>query len=272
MNLASASVITKIAGNGTLGFSGNGSPPTAAELSDPTFALPTGPGDFLIVDAGNNVVRSVSAGSGGEGQQVSVSPAPLVITAVSETMAAGGPVPALAASYSGFENGDTAASLSLPPTLSTPATGASPAGSYPITAGGASAAHYSITYVPGTLTIISAPPPAVVEKVLIEKQKTGKHKTTKVIVLEFNEALTAADAQSLGSYTLATVPKSKKQKSKPVALSKASYSAAAFTVTLWTRKPLVLSPPLKLTVEAASLLDIVGRPLDGGTNYTTIVK
>jgi len=32
-------------------------------------------------------------------------------------------------------------------------------------------------------------------------------------------------------------------------------------VTLLTRKPLVLSPPLKLTITAAGVLDALGRPL-----------
>ena len=35
------------------------------------------------------------------------------------------------------------------------------------------------------------------------------------------------------------------------------------TVTLVTRSALVLNPPLKLTINAAGLLDSLGRPLDG---------
>ena len=78
------------------------------------------------------------------------------------------------------------------------------------------------------------------------------------IVLQFSEALDAADAQNLNAYTLATVPKNKKQKSKPVPLSGATYNSSAFTVTLLTRKTLALNPPLDLTVKAASLLDAAG--------------
>ena len=65
--------------------------------------------------------------------------------------------------------------------------------------------------------------------------------------------------------TLATVPKNMK-KSKPVQLSRATYNVAAFTVTLFTRKPLLLNPPLELTVKAASLLDALGRELDGNNS------
>ncbi len=63
-------VITTVAGNGSSGYSGNGGPPAAAELNQPTCALPTGPGTLLIADSGNNVIRSVSAGANAEGVNV----------------------------------------------------------------------------------------------------------------------------------------------------------------------------------------------------------
>jgi hypothetical protein len=62
----------------------------------------------------------------------------------------------LTASYSGFVNGDTAASLTTPPSLTTSATSASPLGTYPIAAAGASSNNYTITYGSGTLTITQA--------------------------------------------------------------------------------------------------------------------
>jgi hypothetical protein len=60
--------------------------------------------------------------------------------------------------YAGFVNGDTAANLSSPPVVSTTATAASPADNYAITVSGAADPNYTITFVPGTLTI--TPPPA----------------------------------------------------------------------------------------------------------------
>jgi autotransporter-associated beta strand protein len=68
-------------------------------------------------------------------------------------MVYGGTLPTLTASYSGFVNGDTSASLTTPPTLSTTATSASPVGSYKIDASGAVDPNYNISYVAGTLTI-----------------------------------------------------------------------------------------------------------------------
>ena len=64
--------------------------------------------------------------------------------------------PPLTVSYSGFVNGDTAASLTTPPTVATPATTASAVGTYPVTASGAGSANYTISYASGTLTVGAA--------------------------------------------------------------------------------------------------------------------
>ena len=63
------------------------------------------------------------------------------------------PLPTLTVTYTGLVNGDTPNSLSTRPSLGTTATASSPAGSYPITVGGAADPNYSISYVNGTLTI-----------------------------------------------------------------------------------------------------------------------
>ncbi len=56
--------ITTIAGNGTAGYSGDGGPATAAELSDPSGVAVDGSGDLFIADSGNNVVREVNLNTG----------------------------------------------------------------------------------------------------------------------------------------------------------------------------------------------------------------
>ena len=86
------------------------------------------------------------------------SPSPprrLTITANNQTKAYGAALPALTASYTGFVNGDTAASLTTQPTLTTTATASSHvAGNpYTITASGAVDSDYTISYVAGTLTV-----------------------------------------------------------------------------------------------------------------------
>ena len=86
---------------------------------------------------------------------LSITPAPLVITAVNQAKASGKANPALTVSYSGFVNGDTQASLTTLPTVSTTATTSSAVGTYPITATGAVDANYAISYVAGTLSVVT---------------------------------------------------------------------------------------------------------------------
>jgi len=64
-------------------------------------------------------------------------------------------------SYTGLVNGDTPATFSSPPntapTIATTATVSSPVGAYPIIAYGAVDTNYTISYVPGTLTVTLPP-------------------------------------------------------------------------------------------------------------------
>ena len=65
-------------------------------------------------------------------------------------------MPAFLPLYSGFVNGDTPASLTSLPVLTTTATDSSPVGTYPIHVSGAAATNYIIQYVDGTLTVLPA--------------------------------------------------------------------------------------------------------------------
>jgi hypothetical protein len=84
---------------------------------------------------------------------VTVSAAALKITASSGTMPYGGTVPAITALYSGFANGDNASSLTTQPICSTTATSSSPVGSYASTCSGAADSNYTISYLPGSVTV-----------------------------------------------------------------------------------------------------------------------
>ncbi len=134
-----------------------------ASLSDGSATLST---SFLAVgtdtiaalysgDASFNATGSTPA-STSVSTSIQVSPAALIITANSNSKVYGAALPALTASYSGFVNGDTAASLTTAPTLSTTATAASQVGGYTITASGAADPDYCISYVAGTLTVTPA--------------------------------------------------------------------------------------------------------------------
>ena len=79
----------------------------------------------------------------------------LTITADNQTKVYGATLPTLTASYSGFVNGDTSASLTTQPTLTTTATAGSQsqAARTASRASGAVDTDYSISYVAGSLTV-----------------------------------------------------------------------------------------------------------------------
>jgi hypothetical protein len=88
---------------------------------------------------------------------VTVKPAALTITAASGSTSYG-TAPTITASYSGFVNRDSSASLSTPPSCTSTATNSSPPGSYTSSCSGAEDSNYSIGYVSGTVTIGQATP------------------------------------------------------------------------------------------------------------------
>ncbi|NTV15160.1 MAG: hypothetical protein HGA96_14715, partial [Desulfobulbaceae bacterium] len=92
------------------------------------------------------------------GASLTINKATLTITADAKSKAYSTANPVLSATTSGLVNGDTAGVISGTPGLSTTATTASGAGSYPITvtSGTLAATNYNFTYVNGTLTITKA--------------------------------------------------------------------------------------------------------------------
>src|SRR5207244_11898645 len=88
---------------------------------------------------------------------LTVTPAVLTIAAHDQTKPYGVANPALTVSYGGFVNGDTAASLTTPPSVTTTATAASAVGTYPITASGAVSPNATYTTSRGNGTVTPAP-------------------------------------------------------------------------------------------------------------------
>jgi subtilisin-like proprotein convertase family protein len=143
----------------TASYSGFVNGDTAGSLTTPvalgTTATASSPvGAYTITASGavdaNYTIAEVNG-------TLNVTPAPLTITANNASKVYGAALPTFTASYSGFVNGDTAASLTIPVTLGTTATASSPVGAYTITASGAVDANYTITEVNGTLTVTAAP-------------------------------------------------------------------------------------------------------------------
>ena len=143
----------------TASYSGFVNGDTAASLTTPptcsTAATSSSPvGNYASSCSGAVDANYAITYTGGS---VQVTPATLSIAASSALTSYGDAVPAITAAYSGFVNGDTAASLSTPPTCSTSATSASPVGSYPSSCSGAVDPNYAISYSDGSVQVGPAP-------------------------------------------------------------------------------------------------------------------
>ena len=131
------------------GVSSLTTPPTCSTTA--TSASPMGVYDTVCSGAvDSNYEISYVDGS------MQVTAAALVVTASSGSLTYGGSVPAVTATYSGFVNNDSAASLTTPPTCSTTATSSSPVGTYQSSCSGAADGNYTITYVVGEIGVTAA--------------------------------------------------------------------------------------------------------------------
>jgi gliding motility-associated-like protein len=90
------------------------------------------------------------------GGDITVTPAPLTVTADSKTKIYGDPNPLLTIAYTGFVNGEGAAQLTTQPTVVTTATDAAAVGQYPITVSGGVSSNYTFTYVNAVLAVLPA--------------------------------------------------------------------------------------------------------------------
>ena len=95
---------------------------------------------------------------------LTVTKAPLNITAKSYSIKQGEALPTFEVEYSAFKNNETNAVLTKQPVISCEATSASVPGEYPIIVSGAEAQNYEISYVSGTLTITEADPVKITAK------------------------------------------------------------------------------------------------------------
>ena len=86
---------------------------------------------------------------------LTVTKAPLVVTAENYTITQGDKLPEFTASYNGFKNGEDEAVLTKQPVFSCEADEASAPGEYPITVYGVEADNYEVkSYITGTLTVL----------------------------------------------------------------------------------------------------------------------
>jgi hypothetical protein len=88
---------------------------------------------------------------------LTITKAPLSVTADDASKTYGDPNPSFTVGYSGFKLTDGPGDLGGTLSFSTPATASSSVGTYPVTPGGLTSGNYAITFVDGTLTVGKAP-------------------------------------------------------------------------------------------------------------------
>jgi hypothetical protein len=134
----------------------NNDPPstvTGALATTATAASPVGSYPFTLgsLSAGSNYTVALAANP----PTFAVTPAALTVTANDATKIQGEANPAFTASYGGFVLGQDPGVLGGTLSFSTPATTTSPPGSYAVTPAGLTSGNYAITFVSGTLTVLS---------------------------------------------------------------------------------------------------------------------
>lgn len=123
-----------------------------------TTATPTSTVGNYPITVAQNTLRSDNYAFTFSNNTLTITPTPLTIAAADKSRAYGAANPTLTVRYSGFRQGDDASDLSGTLSLTTPATAASPAGTYPIEVaqGTLASPNYTFTFVNGTLTISPA--------------------------------------------------------------------------------------------------------------------
>ncbi len=112
-----------------------------------------------LTGAGKTTITAAQAGGNGYGaaipvsQVMTVEKGELVIQPDNVNINEGQTLPSFTLNYSGFVNGDNAAGLTTQPVVATTALKDASFGRYAISASGAAAANYNISYLPGVLTI-----------------------------------------------------------------------------------------------------------------------
>ena len=120
----------------------------AATTSSPVGAYP------IVVSQGSVSNRTFTGVNG----TLTITQAPLTVTARSYTIKQNEPLPQFAYDYAGFKLGENEEALSAKPVINYDVPADKTPGTYPITVSGAAAQNYGITYAGGTLTILQADP------------------------------------------------------------------------------------------------------------------
>lgn len=129
-------------------------------------ATPTSPvGEYPIVIRKGSVKNYNDTYVNGT---LTITKAPLTVTANSFSITQGDALPTFTATYAGFRNNETENVLTKKPKFTCAATSSSAPGTYEIVVSGAEAKNYNISYVNGKL-VVKAPDPVLVTSITLNK-------------------------------------------------------------------------------------------------------
>jgi len=173
--------------------------------------------------------------------KLTITKAPLKITAKSYSIKQGDALPTFEATYEGFKNNETNSVLTTQPTISTTATSASEPGTYEITISGAEATNYDVSYVKGTLTITKA------DEVVVTAKSYSRQYGEANPTFEYTASATLTGTPSISCEATATSPVGEYD----IVVSKGSITN--YNVTLVNGKLTVTKAPLTITAKSYTI-------------------
>jgi pectin methylesterase-like acyl-CoA thioesterase/sugar lactone lactonase YvrE len=220
----------------------------------------------LVANYSGDAFNGASSATG----SITVAQASLTVTAPTIAIAFGSAVPAYTSAYSGFVNGDTPASLSGAPLLTTTPTLPTAVGVYPITASAGTlvAPNYSLTFVNGLLTIgraatttslaTSNTSPGTGASVTFVATVTSPAQGVPTGVVSFLNGTSLLDNITLSSSGTATFTTSFKTVGTSVIMAVYSGDASFSGSTSTSATVTTVSPTLTITANPAALTIAAG--------------
>jgi hypothetical protein len=197
-----------------------------------------------------NGTSSLATSSGST--NLTVTPAPLTVTANNATKVYGQANPTFSVSYSGFVNGDTVASLGGTLGLSTPANAAGPVGTYAITPSGLTSSNYTINFANGTLAITAAP-----LSVTANNATKVYGQLNPVFTVSYSGFVNGDTASSLGGTLSFSTPATASSSVGSYAITPSGLTSTNYTIT-FVNGTLTITPAA-LTVTADNKTKVYGQ-------------
>jgi len=226
----------------------------------PVSTAPTAPGVYTVTATLDDPAASNKPTASAT---LTITKAPLTVSAQNRSRLVGTANPALALSYSGLVGSDTpTTALTKAPVAATKADAKSAAGSYPITLTGGVSANYALTLVPGTLTVVGFG--GTYEALLLDQSS--------VPVGKLSLTIPAAALSYTGTLTLArevkAIPIASTSKSTGTTAFAGSVDLAKATAT-WTRTTTGLDA-LALVVTVSADGSLTGSLKRKGQPFATL--